>query len=285
VNKTIRPDERSRMISNTVEYRYKDFSIQLPAGHMLPIYQQQHPKYDKFLPHLARYIQPSDTVIDVGANVGDTLAGMAAQNSRLNYICIEADELFYAHLQDNIERIKRSELDLNVQTINSLVGKNVAGASLEGKGGTKHAVIGGQAAHKSRLLDELLAEVSHSSIRILKSDVDGFDYDVLDSSAATIHDQKPILFFECHYDHEYQKSGYERTLHSLESEGYCDWTIFDNFGEVLVRTGILAVVIQLMRYIWNQNIGRATRTIYYLDVLAVQSKDTALINRVIADYD
>ena len=44
------------------------------------------------------------------------------------------------------------------------------------------------------------------------------------------------------------------------------------------------VVIQLMRYVWSQNIGHATRTIYYYDVLAVQDKDTNLIDRMIADY-
>ncbi len=39
-----------------------------------------------------------------------------------------------------------------------------------------------------------------------------------------------------------------------------------------------------MRYLWNQNIGRATRTIHYYDVLAVQDKDANLIDRVLADY-
>ena len=48
-------------------YAYKNFSIVLPANHMLPIYQRAYPKYDKFLPHLVQYLQPKDTVIDIGA--------------------------------------------------------------------------------------------------------------------------------------------------------------------------------------------------------------------------
>lgn len=267
-----------------IEYRYKDFSIQLPPNHLLPAYQHEHPKYDRFLPHLSKYIQPSDTVIDVGANVGDTLAGMVEQNGASSYICIEPDDLFYKHLQKNIERIKSSKKDLDVHTIKSLVGKSVSGVSLEGKGGTKHAVISNEGSIKSKPLDELLSETAYTNIRILKTDVDGFDYDVLDSSASVIQKHKPIIFFEFQYDFEYQKNGYEKTLYSLESEGYCDWTIFDNFGEVVVRTKSLDVVIQLMRYVWNQNIGRATRTIYYYDVLVVQKKDSDLIDRVLADY-
>lgn len=66
-----------RIIFNIpIEYHYKEYSIKLPANHMLPVYQKYHPKYDRFLPHLVKYIEPSDTVIDVGANVGDTLAGI-----------------------------------------------------------------------------------------------------------------------------------------------------------------------------------------------------------------
>lgn len=269
-----------------IEYPFRDFSIWLPADHTLPHYRRNHPKYDRFLPHLAKYMQRPDTVIDVGANVGDTLAGMVEQNAMLSYICIEPDDLFFEHLKKNVERIKISKVDLEVLTIKSLVGKNVSSVSLEGEDGTKHAVISNKGRMKSKSLDDLLAQAadSYSNIRILKSDVDGFDYDVLDSSVAIISEKKPMIFFECQCDYDYQRSGYERTLHSLESEGYCDWTVFDNFGEVVVRTRSLEIVIQLIQYVWHQNIGQATRTIYYFDVLAVQMKDAELINHVLADY-
>ena len=268
-----------------VVYRYKEFSILVPASHLLPEYQKRHPKYDRFLPHLAKFIAPSDTIIDIGANVGDTLAGMAEHNSTSRYVCIEPDDSFYEHLQKNIERIKNSKTDLRVHTIKSLVGKGISGVSLDGKGGTKHAVVDNSGSIKSKTLDELLSRTDYSNIRMLKTDVDGFDYDVLDSSAAVIREYKPILFCEVQYDFEYQMNGYEKTLRALESEGYCDWTIFDNFGEIVLRTKSLAIVVQLMRYVWNQNTGRTTRTIYYYDVLAVQESDSNLIDRVLSDYD
>jgi FkbM family methyltransferase len=184
-------------------YPYKDFAIKLPANHLLPEYQQICPKYDRFLPHLAKYATASDTIVDIGANVGDTLAGMAEKNSVSNYICVEPDEYFYKYLVENINRIKISITGLRIQTINALVGKNISNVSLVGKGGTKHAVIDNKGGIKSLPLDEMIPNTLN--VRILKSDVDGFDYDVLDSSMAVIEKHKPIIFFECQYDFEYQK--------------------------------------------------------------------------------
>jgi FkbM family methyltransferase len=266
-----------------IRYQYRDFAIELPANHLLPEYQKSYPKYDRFLPHLAKYVKPSDTIVDIGANVGDTLAGMAEQNPAPSYVCIEPDDVFYGHLEKNIARIKGAIKDLKVQTFKILIGKNISNVLLDGQGGTKHAVVNHEGGIKSVPLDELIA--SRSSVRIIKSDVDGFDYDVLDSSMAVIEAHKPILFFECQYDHDYQKLGYLQTLKSLESTGYCNWTVFDNFGEVIIRTSDLEVVGQLMDYVWRQNIGRATRTIYYFDIMAVQRNDSALIDQVLREYD
>ena len=264
-------------------YSYKDFSINLPSNHLLPLYQKIHPKYDRFLPHLAKYATETDTIVDIGANIGDTLAGMAEKNQISNYICIEPDDSFYKHLEENVDRIKKSITGLKIQTIKALVGKNISNVSLDGKGGTKHAVIDNEGGIKSLPLDEMIPNALN--VRILKSDVDGFDYDVLDSSMAVIDTHKPILFFECEYEFEYQKNGYSETLKKLESVGYCDWTVFDNFGEVVVRTNDISVLSQLMNYVWQQNVGNATRTIYYFDILSVQKTDSALIDTVLSDYN
>lgn len=265
-----------------INYKYKSFSINLPAHHLLPEYQKTNPKYDRFLPHLTRYINPSETIIDIGANIGDSLAGMAEQNTTAHYICIEADDSFYRHLEENVKKIKTSINHLKVTTIKALVGKNISNVSLDGQYGTKHAVILNEGGLTSSPLDEVIP--NESSVRILKSDVDGFDYDVLDSSMAVIKKHKPILFFECQFDHEYQKTGYLQTLRTLEQAGYCDWIIFDNFGEVVMRTGDMSIICQLISYIWQQNTGRSTRTIYYYDILAIQKEDTLLVNRVLEEY-
>lgn len=245
---------------------------------MLPVYQNAHPKYDRFLPFLARGIGESDCIIDVGANVGDSLASMAEQNIKPTYICIEADDAFFQMLQKNVETIKRALPGAKIETIKALVGKSIANASLEGKGGSKHAVVSDNGKEKAAQLDELLR--FNGPIRILKSDVDGFDYDVLNSSMITIERYKPIIFFEMQCDYPFQKIEYKRTLQALKDKGYCNWILFDNFGQVMISTHDLSVIFQLMDYAWAQS----SRTIYYFDVLVSKIDDVSLIDKAIDDY-
>jgi FkbM family methyltransferase len=270
--------------NSSIKYHYKKYYIELPAGHMLPKYQQIHPKYDRFLPHLLKYLNDSDVVIDIGANVGDTLAGMVEQNSTASYICIEPDNDFYRYLNKNIKLLKDAVPDLKVQAIKALVGKAITDVSLEGTGGSKHAVPNNPEGIKSLPLDKIIDTDNIPNIRILKSDVDGFDYDVLNSSMSIIEKFSPLIYFECQYDYDYQKDGYLKTLSSLEQAGYSDWIIFDNFGEVILRTDNLIVITQLINYIWQQNIGRSTRTIYYYDVLAAKHQDLRLLDEVLMQY-
>lgn len=264
-------------------YTYQNFSIMLPADHRLPIYQQQHPRYDRFLPHLAKGIAANTTIIDVGANCGDTLAGMVSENATSKYICIEPDQAFHDELLLNIIRIKRCHPDLDVITVKHLVGMSLSNVSLEGVGGTKHAVVG-KGAQSSKPLDEILADIACPPVKLLKTDVDGFDYDVIDSARDLLTSQHPILFFECQYDFEYQKKGYEKTIKWLKTIGYSDWTIFDNFGEIMLRTNDVQQLYQLLEYTWKQNTKAATRTIFYYDILAVTPIDTRFIDIALATY-
>lgn len=267
-----------------IEYKIGAFSILLPADHMLPTYQREHPNYDRFLPHLAKYFAGNDTIIDVGANVGDTLAGMATNNVSSSYICLEADDEYFELLLENLHRIHKSKDSLVVQARKYLVGNQISGVSMEGKGGTKHAVLNGGGL-VSKPIDTIIGEFADiKNVRLLKTDVDGFDYDVIDSAHTVISTWKPIIYFECDYDTDLQLSCYGSTLRSLEKYGYCNWTIFDNFGGVMLRTGNIDIIFQLMRYIWNQNKGKSTRTVYYLDLLATHHDDIGLIDRVLTDY-
>jgi hypothetical protein len=66
--------------------------------------------------------------------------------------------------------------------------------------------------------------------------------------------------------------------------GYQDWSIFDNFGELICRTNDIEQVIYHMNYIWIQNKKSATRTIHYYDLLTVKKQDSILVDAVLADY-
>ena len=278
-----------RRLGINTEYPYTDFSIILPGDHSLPFFQKGHRLYDRFLPHLAKYVEPHSTVIDVGANCGDSLAAMYEANKTLSFICIEPDDVFFDFLQRNVLRIKQFDSDASISIHKSLIGKNVTDVALYGSRGTKHAVLrdGNQQNGKfwvSQTLDSLVSLTTANNIRMLKSDVDGFDYDVIDSAESLIRTHSPMIYFECQFDKPEQKSGYERIITELQTNGYGSWVMLDNFGEVVVQTENIRVVFQLLNYVGRQNSNRSTRTIFYYDILTVTNKDDALLNKIVGDY-
>ena len=124
-------------------YQINNYSIQIDFTHRLPDYQSSHPFYDRFLPHLVKYLPKNSLVIDVGANVGDTLVGMVGNNDKLEYLCIEASKDFFSDLERNVKFLKKINGDLRISLVNEFVGKDIKDVGLYGGGGTKHAVVGG----------------------------------------------------------------------------------------------------------------------------------------------
>ena len=154
---------------------------------------------------------------------------------------------------------------------------------LTGKGGTKHAVTG-LGCMTSKKLDEIILELPEiKKIRVLKSDTDGFDYDVLKSSFETIMKHKPLIFFECFYTNEEQKHGYIEVMKLLEKIGYVEWAIFDNFGELVIITENLQIVFQLIDYVWRQKIDYSPRIFYY-DILTIHKDDPLDLDLMISGY-
>lgn len=268
-----------------IEFSYGGTSIILPGEHLLPKYRKIHRLYDAFLGHLVKYIEPKSTVIDVGANCGDTLILMFKENYNLYYICIEPDPIYFAYLSNNAQKISKGYPQGNISLIKSLVGASIDGVELVGNNGTKKAVPS-QGAHSIRpqKLDSILFEEKTQKVRLIKSDVDGFDYDVINSAMEVIKNHKPILFFECDCDNEIQLQNYIKTTIDLEKIGYVKWVIFDNFGEVVLKTNNVKDLHQLLAYVNRQNNKRSTRTIWYFDILACVDADRNLIDKVVDDY-
>lgn len=266
-----------------VLYPCYGLQIHLPRAHKLPAYQRRHQNYDKFLPHLAKFISPNGTIIDIGANCGYIFTGMAQQNPHARYICIEPDGLFNSCLRSNVDMVRSTHPGIEVTILSDLVGKGIKNAMLKNSGGTSVAVPN-EGNMMTRTLDDIMQELPGADVRLLKSDVDGFDYDVLDSARQLIDDQHPAIYFECQHDHEYQRRGFETTMTWLADQGYVRWSAFDNFGELMITATDPQPIFSLMGYVMKQNEGRATRTIYYLDILCVCSKDLDLMSSALKAY-
>ena len=189
------------------------------------------------------------SIIDIGANVGDTLVGLIASNSKLNYYSIEAYEYFFKYLKRNKEKIK-----LNTQTkikiIQELVGLNLIGHLSDTSGGTK-SLIESNNGLKTKKLDEIILEHSIENIALIKVDVDGYDYNVLLSGMNQIKKYKPILFFEYMITNEL---GYIDFINKLNEIGYRNWTALNNYGTIICGDKSYVDILNLIKSEKKNNI-------------------------------
>lgn len=267
------------------KYQINNYSIQIDFNHKLPDYQSAHPFYDKFLPHLVKYLPDNSLAIDVGANVGDTLVGMLGNNDKLEYLCIEASDDFFSDLKKNVESLMAQNSELRISILNVFVGRDITDVGLDGQGGTKHAVVGGGNI-KSKTMVSILSDmaVEHSCISLLKTDIDGFDWDVIRSSYEVLK-HNPYIYFECQYDNLEQLESYRELFSEMVSIGYSKFAFFDNFGQFILSTDDLTEVGELLNYVKRQNFHNSTRTYFYYDVLAYPNDKSGEADSIIAEYN
>ncbi len=208
-----------------------DKKIISPPGHLLSLYESVYPKYDRFLPTVIGKIKENEVIIDIGANIGDTLFRLLNSNTNPYYYCIEADNLFFEYLQKN-----KKSLDINIQNkiilIKTLVGDQLKGNLSETTTGTK-SLIKSDLGIKSKKLDDIIMEYKIKNIKLIKVDVDGFDYNILFSAINELKINKPDIFFEYMPLDDLGKKNYLRLIEKLNEIGYSNWTMLDNYGSVI----------------------------------------------------
>tara|TARA_B100001175_G_C19363774_1_gene568387 strand:- start:95 stop:931 length:837 start_codon:yes stop_codon:yes gene_type:complete len=205
--------------------------ITLPPGHLLSLYESSYPKYDKFLPKVIGEIKENEVIIDIGANIGDTLFRLLNINTKPYYYCIEGDNFFFKYLQKN-----KKSLDINIQNkiilIKAFVGDqlkgNLSGTSI----GTK-SLIESELGTKSKKLDDIILDYKIKNIKLIKVDVDGYDYNILFSAINELTNNKPDIFFEYLSLNELGKKNYLILIKKLSEIGYSNWTMLDNYGSII----------------------------------------------------
>lgn len=245
-------------------YRIGAHEIKLPAAHRLPEYQAIFPKYDRFLPLLAKHL-PSGLIVDIGANVGDTAVALA-QVCPNPILSIEGNHIYFALCQENIAPFA-DRLTCICQIVGTQAGVLVADgttASLKSEAGDATA------------LDALLSD---GPIALIKTDTDGSDADVLLSGLTAIKRDKPLLYWE----NENPGARHEELYGALQGLGYSHLWIFDNFGNMLLADCGYDALRQINRYIANQS--GVVPTIYYTDVLASSEASYMAANAAISALD
>ena len=268
--------EKKIKLRSSQRYQIGPYSIDLPAHHPLAFTCKEHPFYDCFLPILTAEL-PKGTIVDVGANVGDTAISMARHTSN-TIIAIEGSQKFFDLLCKNV---KKNNLQNQILCINQLIGSGDFKGELQVHEGTG---VLKKSAHTTKLtsLDSILENIH--DVVLIKTDTDGFDYNILSSAYQTINKSLPLVFWENELREDYDLESYQNLYRDLSEKGYQEFYLFDNFGQLICKTNSLKVVEDFNLYFLNQKKHLKHRTIYYLDILAVSEKNSQYAASAIKNY-
>jgi FkbM family methyltransferase len=254
-------------------------SLLSPINHPLEGFMNEFRLYDRFLTVLAKHLPNDKKVIDIGANIGDTLFGMI-DNCSSKFYCIEPSEYFFSFLEKNVLNLSkenRNRIILLKEMIGTGSFKGVLQQYHEGSAKLKLDQIND---NKYISLDNLAI----SDVILIKVDTDGFDFDVIESAKQICKESKPILFWENEISEDFQLNGFEQMYYNLSELGYDTLFIFDNFGNLIFENSNFETLKQLNTYIYSMKKYDCTRTIFYTDVLAVSDKHKGLVTNAIEDY-
>lgn len=218
------------------------YQIYLTSDHLLPEYLRRYPNYDKFLPKLVSILPAETTIIDIGANVGDTLVACNQVNSNLTYLCIEPDRRFYRYLLRNIKKLEMR----NVIPVNSFISDKDDKFSLIGGRGTKR-MIRSRFGKKAITIDSLVYSQTIDPVSLIKSDTDGYDFAAISSGLKSIESYKPIIFMECFVIDIVNLNNYFSLFYKLNNLGYNQWLVLNNTGHPLSFTESPTDITRLMR--------------------------------------
>ena len=263
-----------------IRYLVGDYNILIPSTHTLPINQIKYKNYDKKIGSIVAIVEKfsgAASLIDIGANVGDTAAMMRTFSSSTIY-CIEGDTFFLKYLRRNIEIIP------DVKIFDSFVGVENMKIDyvVERNGGTARLKVSKGAQSKCKFigLSEIVLEV-HNQIGLVKIDTDGFDFDIILGNKIFFETNLPAIYFE--YDIGFNENSFKDSLDTilfLENLNY-NFIVYDNYGNLVdfLFDKCYDNFLKLNQYLRSSlKFGGG---IYYFDVFASTNKD--MIKSIVAD--
>jgi FkbM family methyltransferase len=246
-------------------------------AHQLPFYQKQFPLYDRQLARLCLFLHKrlnrTINIIDVGANVGDTVLNIGLKDAF--YLCIEGNGTYSKYIKSNLRKYNYSLEEVFLNDDDTLCNYNI-----EASNGTGHLIYAKKQDKGVRLvtLDSLLeSKYPEKEIDLLKIDTDGFDFKVIRGAQNCLQKWHPLLFFE--WDKVFCKEQGEDPLNIfpiLEELDYKECLLFDNFGNVFDKVDTNNTAL-LKSYIDN-TIGDALP--YYYDILAIPQNYALSIKQI-----
>jgi FkbM family methyltransferase len=275
-------------------------ALRVPLNNRLDYIQRWSPRYDHWLPILMRLVgaaHPDETIVDIGANVGDTVIAGRLAGCRANMIGIEASHAFAELFRENLRH--NEHLPGTTHLVEALVIGRSTNVRFEmHRGGTGKTEIGSSDADNNTAPAEGVGGVAGVPVRrvsledlrieacsLLKIDTDGFDAYILDGGMDWIGTTRPIVWAEAEVTEADAVSTWHRVLEEMHLRRYTRVMVFDNEGAMcfsgfLDRTAILAIV-DLIEYSRREMrnfilVKRLKKPVHYFDVALFPETRVAL---------
>ncbi|KKP24481.1 MAG: hypothetical protein SZ59_C0002G0327 [candidate division TM6 bacterium GW2011_GWF2_28_16] len=276
--------------NNLFNYQIGPHTIKLPGNHALKNYQEVFKRYDIALGEITKIINnkyPDLTVIDIGANIGDS-AALISKYRKIPTLCIEGNENFLPTLKENAKTI-----GTHIFIEECFVGKDNTILDIN-KIETKRGTANINKAIKNNKLHDTVSDIAMQSLetilnkytnfrnsKLIKIDTDGYDFEIIKNSQEIINQLKPVIFFE--YDPSMAQNGEQEsinTINSLVNSGYKQFIIYDNFGNYLLSLDNknISNFVDLNSYLRSNK--KYKQIVYYFDICAFHENDLDLFEKV-----
>ncbi|HMG84953.1 MAG TPA: FkbM family methyltransferase [Terracidiphilus sp.] len=257
-----------------VRYRLDGTELLLPLSHELPLFRRSHPQYSCNIGRITSSVlqkYPSATIIDIGANVGDTAAIIRA-NSKAPILCIEGDAYFFRLLQINVARSGMRD----IEACFAFVGAEqceIRGGLRHASGTASYSSSAAQSTNQIPLSDILEKFPNFRQSKLLKIDTDGFDCQIVAAELKWISEARPVTFIE--YDPYLTRAqGYSSSniFSEMASVGYELAVFWENTGEYMLTAKLADhTLIEDIHLRYSRSLGRS-----YVDIAFIHEEDREL---------
>lgn len=215
-----------------------NYMLEIPGNHpMIGIYKDDAGAKNQLgrLTALIAEKYPSVSIIDAGANIGDSIVKIKTA-AEVPIISIEGDDFLFDLLKRNTMSLK------NVTLIKTYLGEKIESkkAALLHHGWNTTIIPSeeGNTTIHFKTVDEVLAEehLQNRMLKLLKINCEGFDTIVMRGAVKLIREKKPVIYFE------YNRNKMEQigedglsTLIALGAAGYHFITFFDQNGRFIMN--------------------------------------------------
>lgn len=215
------------------------FTVETDSAELISAYHH-YPESNTVIGRLVTLIAQRGKVsmVDIGANCGDTLAIAKAAVPDCEVLCVEGDESLLLSLKKNVRQF--TGVTLEQAYLGEVSAQAQVSIEKRGYNNTLVGEQGGEVVSIKTLDDVVRSWHALPQLRFIKCDTEGYDVRILFGARETLQAYQPVVLFEYNWQ-AMQATGEEgfRVFSYLEKLGYHTILLYDNFGRFLLETNLL----------------------------------------------